>query len=398
MIRIAVIGCGAAGAFCGALLRQALPGACITLFEASSRPMAKLSVTGGGRCNFTNSFEGISSLQQAYPRGANLLRRGLKEFGWKDACRWFEDRGVRFVIQEDHCVFPASQDAMQIVGTLLDSLDGTYVRTSCRVGKVLKEKTIVLEDGSRESFDRVVITTGGSPRHNTLLEDLGIDFIEPVPSLFTFTIDSPVTELAGIVANVSVRLTGTSFRASGPLLITDWGMSGPAVLKLSSYASRHLAEKGYKASLGVNWLDTDSESARSSILQSIEANPRKQLSSVHPAAIPSRLWEFLLDKCGLRADIRCAELGRTGLNRLAETLVNDEYMISGKSPFKEEFVTCGGVSLKSVNPATLECRDHPGIHFAGEILDIDAITGGFNLQAAWTTAWLAARAIIKTLS
>ena len=392
-MRIAIIGCGAAGAFCGAVLREMLPSADITLFEAHTKPLAKVAVTGGGRCNLTNSFAGIRSLAEAYPRGEKLMKRALKVFSQEDTCRWFERHGVQLVLQEDHCWFPASQDAMEIVRTLLRALDGAVIRTGCRVRKILPPGDVVLENGARESFDAVVVTTGGAPLHPTLLEGLDLPWEAPVPSLFTFLIEGPLRSLAGTVAQASVSLQGTPYRAEGPLLVTDWGVSGPAVLKLSSYAARFLAESGYRADLVVNWLQANEQQVRALLAERIAAQPRKLLSSVHPDGLTARLWTFLRERSGVPAQLRCESVGKNVLNRLTDRLIHDVYPIAGKSPFKEEFVTCGGVSLSAVHPATLACKKYPGLYFAGEILDIDAITGGFNLQAAWTTAYLVASAI-----
>ena len=390
MGKVAIVGCGAAGAFCAANLRSMRPDLDITVFEAGRKPLAKVALTGGCRCNLSNSFEGVSSVRQAYPRGDRLMKRALMEFGPADTCRWFEDRGVRLVLQEDHRWFPASQDAMEIVRTLLDGIRGARLKTSSKVEKVLPGLRTVTSDGREESFDSIVVTTGGA-REFQMLSPLSIEIVPPVPSLFTFETDSPVRELSGTTADVSLALAGTSFRSSGNLLITDWGFSGPAVLALSSYAARHLAGSGYRAALIVNWLGSSEEEVRRMLEETASANPSKQLSSVHP--VPSRLWKFLLDKFSVNPETRWGQLAPSAVNRLAARLSADEYKITGKGRYKEEFVTCGGVALPEINPATMECRKHPGLYFAGEVLDIDAVTGGFNLQAAWTTGYAAAHSI-----
>ena len=394
MGKVAIIGCGAAGAFCGANLRSSRPDLGITVFEAGKKPLAKVALTGGGRCNLTNSFEGMTSVRQAYPRGDRLMKRALKEFGPEDTCRWFRERGVGLVLQDDHRWFPASQDAMEIVHTLLEGLRGTSIRTSSKVMSVLPERRILLEDGSVESFDRIVVTAGGG-RDFSFLAPLDLEIVPPVPSLFTLGTDSPVRTLAGTSAKGAVSLAGTPFKASGDILITDWGFSGPAVLALSSYAARHLASTGYRSTLLVNWLGCTEEDVREKILEIKESNPSKKLSSVHP--LPSRLWEFLLEKCRLNPDMRWGQIGQVTVNRLVSRLVSDDYPVTGKGRFKEEFVTCGGVDLGEINPGTMESKKHPGIYLAGEVLDIDAITGGFNLQAAWTTGWLVARAVASSI-
>ena len=393
MPRIAVIGAGAAGCFCTAELRRLRPEAAIDVYEAGPKPLAKVAVTGGGRCNLTNSFQGIRSLAEAYPRGERLMKRLLKVFSQEDACRWFEAAGVPLVLQEDHCVFPRSQDAMDIVRALLRKMDGAHLHLHTPVRSVMSGLTGHLEvDGT--PYDAVVVTTGGAPKGLPLLEGLDLEWVPTVPSLFTFSIQDPgLRALMGLVTEASVSLPGTAFKAEGPLLITDWGLSGPAVLKLSSYAARHLAECGYKAPLCVNWTGLREEEIRESLRSIAKTHPQKQVSNTPPEGLQARLWFYLMGKSGIRADIRWAELGLKGLNRLVATLTQDSYSIAGKTRFREEFVTAGGVALSNLDPASLQCRKYPGLFFAGEVLDIDAITGGFNLQAAWTTGYVAAHAI-----
>jgi hypothetical protein len=226
------------------------------------------------------------------------------------------------------------------------------------------------------------------------LDGLDLEWVPTVPSLFTFTVqDAGLRSLMGLVAEASVSIPGTPFKADGPLLITDWGLSGPAVLKLSSYAARHLHDTGYKAPLAVNWLERNETEVRMILQETAASNPRKQVSNTPPAGLQTRLWNHLIVRAGIRPDIRWAELGSKGLNRLVATLTQDAYEMAGKTKFREEFVTCGGVAISNLDPATLASKRHPGLYFAGEVLDIDAITGGFNLQAAWTTGAVAARAL-----
>ena len=393
MPRIAVIGAGAAGCFCTAELRRLLPEAAVDVYEAGPRPLAKVAVTGGGRCNLTNSFQGIRSLAEAYPRGERLMKRLLKVFSQEDTCRWFEAAGVPLVLQDDHCVFPRSQDAMDIVRALLRRMEGAHLCLRTPVQSVMPGLTGHLEvDGT--PYDAVVVTTGGAPKGLPLLDGLDLEWVPTVPSLFTFTIqDAGLRALMGLVTEASVSLPGTPFKAEGPLLITDWGLSGPAVLKLSAYAARHLAGCGYKAPLSVNWTGRPEEEVRRSLRGLTDSHPQKQVSNTPPEGLQARLWAYLMGKAGIRADIRWAELGTKGLNRLVATLTQDAYPIAGKTRFREEFVTAGGVALSNLDPATLQSRKYPGLFFAGEVLDIDAVTGGFNLQAAWTTGYVAAHAI-----
>ena len=391
MKRIAVIGAGAAGCFCAAELRRRLPTVKVDVYESSPKPLAKVAITGGGRCNLTNSFEGIRSLSEAYPRGERLMKRLLRVFSQEDTWRWFEDAGVPLVLQDDHCVFPRSQDAMDIVHALLRKMEGVNLLLRTPVHEI-RDAGHLLVDG--EPYDAVVVTTGGAPKGLPLLEGLDLEWIPTVPSLFTFTIqDEGLRTLMGLVVDATVSLTGTPFKADGPLLITDWGLSGPAVLKLSSYAARHLHNAGYHAPLSVNWLSLSEADTRALLEELSTVNPRKQVSNTPPAGLQVRLWNHLTVKAGLRPDIRWAELGSKGFNKLVNTLTQDSYAITGKTKFRDEFVTCGGVALSNLNPATLESKQYPGLYFAGEVLDIDAITGGFNLQAAWTTGYVAAQSI-----
>lgn len=390
MPKVAIIGAGAAGCFCAATLRELAPKLPVTLFEAASKPLAKVAITGGGRCNLTNSFEGIRSLSEAYPRGERIMKRALQAFSQEDTLRWFEGRGVPCVLQPDHCWFPQSQDAMDVVRCLLNAAKGADIRLDTKVTSIQRGCV------NGEAFDYVVVTTGGAPKGLPFLEGLGLELVPPVPSLFTFTVPDPaLRSLMGLVVEASIGLAGTSFKAEGPLLITDWGLSGPATLKLSSYAARHLAEKGYKGNIWINWLNANEKAVREQLQETASRNPQKQVSTTH--LLQARLWSHLLARAGLRPDIRWAELGSKGLNRLVAILTADSYPMSGKSKFREEFVTAGGVALSNINPNTLECKQHPGLFFAGEVLDIDAITGGFNLQAAWSTGYVCAQSIVRSL-
>lgn len=408
MSRIAIIGGGAAGFFLAVNLKERAADAEVCIFEKSRRVLAKVEISGGGRCNCTNSFAEVGDLKTVYPRGDKLMKRLFKVFDHEDAYRWFEAHGVPLTTQDDQCVFPKSQDSHSIINCLTAHAHrlGVKVMRSCSCidiapcegeGFSLSFKT---EEGVRtERFDKVVVTTGGSPQRKGLdwLERLGHAISEPVPSLFTFSINSSaLRQLMGtVVGNATASIPGTKFRSTGPLLITHWGMSGPAILKLSSYAARHLAENAYRSPLIVNWTgETNTDSVIEHISITAQQNTQKQLSSVRPyAAIPQRLWDYLIEKCDMKRDKRWGEVGRKGINRIANILTNDTYNIEGKSAFREEFVTCGGVSLSSVNMSTLESKHCPGLYFAGEVLDIDAVTGGFNFQAAWTTAYTVAQNI-----
>ena len=419
-MKVAIIGAGAAGCFCAINLKRFNPDAVVEVFEGSSRPLAKVAITGGGRCNLTNTFEGIRNLSEAYPRGDKLMKRMFGIFDNEATIEWFEREGVRLVTQDDHCIFPASQDAMQIVNTLLRGMERAGVKLHVRhkamrlsylpasveddsTNTTSQIEVSLLVDGEREltrTFDKVIVTTGGSPKRSGIgfLDDLELDIAEPIPSLFTFNIDDPITELMGaVVEGASVRLASTKFKSTGPLLITHWGMSGPAILKLSSHAARYLAENDYKATLLVNWIgeEHNEQSALNLIQNLIHKNLNKQISSVHPEGLTSRMWAYLIGKCNIPTDSKMCELSKKHINVLCNTLINDTYKIEGQSRFKEEFVTCGGVALSNINQNTLEAKKYPGLFFAGEVLDVDAITGGFNLQAAWSMGYVIASVLAE---
>lgn len=399
---IAIIGAGAAGCFAAINIKRRLPSAQVTIYEAGTRPLAKLAVTGGGRCNLTNSFAAVNSLETVYPRGHRLMKRLFHEFSHDDAFRWFEREGVSLVTQDDNCVFPRSQSAMEIVNLLLRRCRelGITIMTACRVTMLEHAAPIYIIRCKDRQFtaDTVVVATGGSPRPAGIewLAALGLDIIAPVPSLFSLALGgSQLQALSGtVVQDTTASLAGTKFRACGPLLITHWGVSGPAVLKLSSLAARHLADHSYTGTLAINWLGDATPTAAADMLRAMQAaNPNKQLQNIYPNALNARLWAHLLAKAGLNAAARWSSMGSRQTNRLADTLTNDHYPIAGKNRHKDEFVTCGGIALSCLSPRTLECKTHPRLYFIGEATDVDAITGGFNLQAAWTMAYVAAKSI-----
>lgn len=390
-MKTAIVGGGAAGFFLAINLKEMVPEMEVTIFEKSKRVLAKVEISGGGRCNCTNTFASVRDLQAVYPRGHRLMKRLMKGFSQEDAYAWFERHGVRLVTQEDECVFPASQDSHTIINCFL--AEARRHRMEIRT----EAKITSLDDLA--DYDFIAVTTGGSPQPEGLqwLAAKGHEIVEPVPSLFTFRIDDErLHALMGTVVEDAVAMIpGTKLRAEGPLLITHWGVSGPAILKLSSYAARHLAEHDYQLPLAVNWTKQRDVDVLAVLLDMVLSSPQKQVTS--SPLLPSRLWNYLAEKClGDRSRIRWGSLNAKELNRLANILSGgDTYRIAGRAPFKDEFVTCGGVALSSVNPATLESRHVPHLYFAGEVLDIDGITGGFNFQAAWTTAHTVAQAIKK---
>ena len=405
-MQIAIVGAGAAGCFAAIHIKRWMPEANVTVYESGKRALAKVAVTGGGRCNLTNSFAAVTSIEQVYPRGHRLMKRLLQEFGQQEVCQWFEHEGVALVTQEDECVFPVSQDAMEIVGTLLALMKtlGVTLRTEHRmtnISHIGQGYRLEFSNGRTAEAQRVLIATGGSPKQSGLdmLKELQMETVSPVPSLFSVCVaDARLTSLSGTVVNdVRTMLCGTKTQAHGALLITHQGLSGPAILKLSSRGARQLNTMAYRARIAVNWFGNAGEEEVLSQLLSMAANhPQKQMQSVYPTRFTSRLWLFLLQQCQMRHDIRWAEAGTKSLRRMAAMLTHHEIEINGKNKFKEEFVTCGGVALSNINPSTMECRQYPGLHLAGEVLDVDAVTGGFNLQAAWSMGYVAARHMALT--
>ena len=391
-MKTAIIGGGAAGFFLAINLKEMCPEMDVTIFEKSKRVLAKVEISGGGRCNCTNSFAEVGDLSEVYPRGHRLMKRLMKGFSQEDAYNWFERHGIRLTTQEDQCVFPMSQDSHTIINCFLAEAQrhSVVIRTETRIDS--------LDQLSDYGF--IAVTTGGMTTQNTLMTQM-IPIVPPVPSLFTFRIDDErLHALMGtVVEDVMTMIPGTKLRAEGPLLITHWGMSGPAILKLSSYGARILAENGYQMPLAVNWTNRRDTEVMTILDEMMIRNPQKQLTTVAPCGLPLRLWTYLVEKClGERSNGRWGSLNKKEQNRLANLLSGgDGYQIAGRAPFKDEFVTCGGVDLSAVNSSTLESRQVPNLYFAGEVLDIDGITGGFNFQAAWTTAYTVACAIAKSV-
>lgn len=405
-MRIVIVGAGAAGCFAAITLKRECPEAEVIVLERGRRALAKVAVTGGGRCNLTNSFRGVKSLEQVYPRGHRLMKRLFYQFSPKDTYRWFEKEGVALVTQEDECVFPRSQQAMEVVNTLLSLMERLGVRliTETRIQRIEPVDGSYRLHTDKDIFqaNKVLVTTGGHPKPSgyDLLRGMGLKIYPPVPSLFSFCLDDErLRQLMGtVVENVILRLPGTKVKVSGTLLITHWGVSGPVVLRLSSYIARLLAQSKYYSPLCVYWAGTcNEEEVRQELVALREANPRKLVSSVRPFGLQSRLWEYLLARAEVEPDTRWVCVLGSTMNRLISTIYCTCYYITDKNPFKEEFVTCGGVLLSELNPATLECKHLPGLYLAGEVTDTDAVTGGFNLQAAWTMGYVAARSIIDAI-
>lgn len=402
-MKVAIIGGGAAGFFSAIAVKENYPGSRVVIFEKTDKFLSKVKISGGGRCNVTNSCTSIAKLCEAYPRGGKSLKKPFTVFNTKHAMEWFESRGVPLAIQDDGCVFPLSQESQSIIDCFMSEahrrgieLERGWGIKALVPGNDQIEIAFLPGDRPNETFDKVIVATGGSPKRSGLdwLEALNHEIVNPVPSLFSFNLPGEeITRLMGVVIEpVEVKIQGTRIKADGPLLVTHWGMSGPAILKLSSYGARQLADMKYTFTLQVNWVnEPNSDRVINTLADIVKLHGQKQLINFRPFGLPERLWGFLLSKSNLPATKRWDELGKKGINKLMELLTNDCYPVHGKSTFKEEFVTCGGVSLQSIDLNSMQSKVVKNLYFAGEILDIDAITGGFNLQAAWTTGFIAAK-------
>lgn len=400
-MNIAIIGGGAAGFFAAITAKELHPSAEVTIFEKSKKWLSKVRVSGGGRCNLTNSCTSISKLCEAYPRGGKSMKKLLSVFSTQHTMQWFEQRGVPLVVQPDGCVFPQSQDSKSIVNCLMQQ--------AYKLGIQLKNEHFAFEIIHSENgltlnfnptnpvsmhFDKVIVTTGGSPKYSGLawLEKLGHQIEMPVPSLFALDLDAVgLTKLSGIVIDcVQVAIPGQKIKTEGAILITHRGLSGPAILKLSSEAARLLNSCNYQCNLAINWANTsNSNEVADYLIQLVQKNPSKLVANMRPYDLPDRLWNLLLDRSQISSTKRWDELGKKGINKLVNTLTNDTYATKGKATHRDEFVTCGGVSLQNIDLATMQSKAVKNLYFAGEVLDIDAITGGYNLQAAWTTGFIA---------
>ncbi|HFS67275.1 MAG TPA: NAD(P)/FAD-dependent oxidoreductase [Flavobacteriia bacterium] len=400
-MKIAVIGGGAAGFFAAINAKENFTNSQVTIFEKTSKVLSKVKISGGGRCNVTNAVETMEELLHAYPRGKRVLKSAFYHFNNNDMMQWLESKNVALAIQDDQCVFPKSQQSQTIIDCFLEKTNRLKIPIKLN-SAVLKLQQI--EEGKialsfkegKKVFDKVIVTTGGSPKRKGLewLEKIGHQIEEPVPSLFTFNMPTEnITKLMGVVVqNVQVKIQKTKLIANGPLLITHWGMSGPAILTLSSFGARVLSEKNYRFITQVNWINQfDFDRIKKELQMVQQKYPKKQMQKIKPFSIPSRLWLYLLEKSSIPLDKKWIEIGNKTINKLIAILTNDTYLVNGKTTFKEEFVTCGGVSLQSINPKTLESKIIKNLYFAGEVLDIDGITGGFNFQAAWSTAYVTAK-------
>ena len=402
-LRVVVIGGGAAGFFGAVACATSHPHTQVTLLEASRQPLAKVRVSGGGRCNVTHAcFEPIN-LVQNYPRGEKALQGAFSRFQAADTVKWFANQGVKLKTEADGRMFPTTDSSETIIDCLTKAADlaGVELLTGKTVVSVVKQIAgfeVELKTGEKIKCDRILLATGSNPLGYQIAQDLGHTIEPPVPSLFTFNIlDKHLKELAGISANpVQLKLSTAkkTLQQTAPLLITHWGLSGPAVLKLSAWGARVLHDCKYQATLLINWQPKySSDQLRSQLLLAKTENPKKAIALQRGVDLPHRLWQYLIARTGIGLEQRWAEISNKSLNQIIQELTQGTYQIKGKGAFKEEFVTCGGVNLKQVNFKTMASRITPGLHFAGEVLDIDGVTGGFNFQSAWTTAWIAGNAL-----
>lgn len=402
MRRVVIAGGGAAGFFAAINCAELATDTEVVILEKTTHLLSKVRISGGGRCNVTHSCFEPRTLTGRYPRGERALTGPFSKFQPRDTIEWFEARGVRLKTEADGRMFPTTNSSQTIIECLIRAAENAGIRilTNCGVESAKLRNDgrfeLTLSNGDQMTADRLLLATGGcrGSAAGRLAESLGHSIIPPVPSLFTFNIEKPwLRELAGVsVEDAEVSTPGTKLRERGPMLITHWGLSGPAVLRLSAWGARVLHEQDYHFPLVVNWLPGRSaDELRNELASFRETQPAKLVANT--TLLSSRLWEALVSAAGIPRETRWANLTRPALQALVTQLNRTEFTVSGKSLNKDEFVTCGGVPLTEVDLRTMESRITPGLHFAGELLDIDGITGGFNFQAAWTTGWLAARAM-----
>ena len=394
-----IVGGGAAGFFTAINIVERNPKAKVAILERGAEVLGKVRISGGGRCNVTHACFEPNELVKFYPRGEKELRGPFHQFCSGDTIEWFERHGVALKIEDDGRMFPVSNSSQTIIDCFLKATQqlGIKVLTGQSVQSIFKKDNYWKIDTQNQNYqaENLILATGSNPKIWEMLQEFGHAIIPPVPSLFTFNSKDPrIKELPGVSAKVTVRVKDTKLEATGPLLITHWGMSGPAILKLSAWGARILHDKNYQFTLLVNWLnDLDTAEALAQLKTLKQDQAKKTVAKKSPFELTNRLWESLVLAAGISAETKWADLSKTQLQHLAQQLTNGVFQINGKSTFKEEFVTAGGIDLKEINFKTMESKIHPNLYFAGEIVNIDAITGGFNFQNAWTSGFIVANAV-----
>lgn len=401
--RVVIAGGGAAGFFAAITCAELCQSARVLLLEKGPQFLSKVRISGGGRCNVTHACFDSKILSTYYPRGGSELLGPFHAFQPRDTIEWFEARGVRLKTESDGRMFPTSDSSATIVDCLIESAEAAGVEVVSRreVEKVTRDQagrfSLMLSKGERLECDRFMLATGGcrGPGAGALAVALGHKLVPPVPSLFTFQIESPwLRELAGIAVEAEVNVPGTRLRERGPVLVTHCGLSGPAILRISAWGARPLHELKYLFPVRVNWLpQLNAEGLKAELESRRVAHPARLVANTPLLPLPSRLWERLVVAAGISPQTRWANLSSSARHALMQQLHRTEFQVAGKSLNKDEFVTCGGVRLDEVNFKTMESRLCPGLFFGGELLDIDGLTGGFNFQSAWTTGWIAGRAM-----
>ncbi len=402
MSKVIIIGGGAAGYFTAINAKENNPELDITILEKGKDVLQKVKISGGGRCNVTHACFIPKDLTEFYPRGKKELLGPFHQFMTGDTFEWFEERGVPLKIEDDNRVFPEANTSQAIIDCFQNAVDklGIKVFTNCGVNSVFKQENTWVINTKEKVFeaDKVVIAAGSSKKVWELCETLEHAVVAPVPSLFTFNInDKRLVDLLGTsVPNATVNIVGTKLEASGPLLITHWGMSGPAVLKLSAFGARILADKNYQYNVTVNWLSRPTDKVLNVLLNLKKKESRKTAILKSPfAEVSKRLWERFVLAAGIKATQNWADLNNMQLDNLANQLTKGVFNANGRTTFKDEFVTAGGVDLKEINFKRFESKKHENLFFVGEVLNIDAVTGGFNFQNAWTGGFICAQALAE---
>jgi predicted Rossmann fold flavoprotein len=403
--RIVVAGGGAAGFFAAITCAKSARGADVIILEKSPRFLSKVRISGGGRCNVTRASFEVREMAEGFPRGERALLGAFRSFQASDAVAWFEGRGVKLKTEKDGRIFPVTDSSQTIIDCLMNAAQESGVKLQLNCGLEGAKRRpgggfeLQVSNASEPlECDCLLLATGGcrAPAAGQLAVSLGHTLEPPVPSLFTFHIETPwVRELAGVsVEKVEASIPGAGLRETGAVLLTHWGLSGPVILRLSAWGARGLHALDYQFPLLVNWLPgKDAEGIAAELASNARNQPAKFVVNTPIAPLPGRLWEQLVLSTGVARETRWAELSGAARHKLVQQLVRSEFQVTGKSLNKDEFVTCGGVKLSEVNFKTMESRICPGLYFAGELLDVDGITGGYNFQAAWTTGWLAGRAM-----